>query len=84
MNRLSEASYPWGRERVTYDQADNRIQRVCSVYQIDSDDPHLVNVFSTTVLEILGNDKAILETAKKYMAPKTMQLQIEAGNELGR
>ena len=35
MNRLSEASYPWGRERFTYDQADNRIQRVCSVYQMD-------------------------------------------------
>ena len=49
-----------------------------------SDAPHLVNVFSTTVLEILGNDKAILETAKKYMGPKTKQLQIEAGSELGR
>lgn len=49
-----------------------------------SDDPHLVNIFSTTVLEILGNDKAILETAKKYMGSKTMQLQIEADIELGR
>ena len=36
------------------------------------DNPHLVNVFSTTVLEIPGNHKAILETAKKYMGPKTM------------
>ena len=49
-----------------------------------SDDPHLVNIFSTTVLEILGNDKAILEPAKKYMGSKTMQLQIEADSELGR
>lgn len=49
-----------------------------------SDDSHLVNIFSTTVLEILGNDKAILETAKKYMGFKTMQLQIEADSELGR
>ena len=35
MNRLSEASYPWGREQFTYDQADNRIQRVHTVYQMD-------------------------------------------------
>lgn len=49
-----------------------------------SDDQHLVNVFSTTVSEILGNDKEILETAKKYMGPKTIQLQIKADSELGR
>ncbi len=35
MNRLREASYPWGREQFTYDQADNRIQRVHTAYQTD-------------------------------------------------
>ena len=35
MNRLSEASYPWGREQFTYDQADNRIQRVHTACQMD-------------------------------------------------
>ena len=48
------------------------------------DDEHLINVFSITVLEILGNDKKILEKAKKYMGRKTTQLQIEADKNLGR
>jgi F0F1-type ATP synthase delta subunit len=45
---------------------------------------HLINIFSITVLEILGNDKVILEVAKKYMGSKTIQLQIEADRSLGR
>ena len=48
------------------------------------DDEHLINIFSITVLEILGNDKEILEKAKKYMGQKTSQLQIEADKNLGR
>jgi len=48
------------------------------------DDEHLINVFSITVLEMLGNDKKILEKAKKYMGRKTTQLQIEADKNLGR
>ncbi|MBD5463891.1 MAG: resolvase [Lachnospiraceae bacterium] len=51
---------------------------------IDKQDPHLVNIFSTTVLEILGNDKVILDIAKQYMGPKTVSLQIRADRELGR
>ncbi len=45
---------------------------------------HLINIFSITVLEILGNDKRILDIAKKYMGPMTVQLQIEADRDLGR
>ncbi|NRF95968.1 resolvase [Paenibacillus frigoriresistens] len=47
-------------------------------------DMHLINVFSVTVLESLGNDKTILGVAQEYMGPKTMQLQLEADRALGR
>lgn len=51
---------------------------------VNGNDSHLINIFSITVLEILGNDKAILETAKQYMGPKTTLLQMEVDGELGR
>ncbi|WP_019912128.1 DUF7674 family protein [Paenibacillus sp. HW567] len=47
-------------------------------------DVHLKSIFSTTVLEVLGNDRSILGTAQKYMGTKTIQLQIEADRALGR
>lgn len=50
---------------------------------INADD-YLNNVFSITVLEILGNEKTILETAKKYMGSVTMKLQREADIAIGR
>lgn len=49
-----------------------------------SSDKYFLNVFSITVMEILGNDKKILEIAKQYMGPKTVQLQREADKALGR
>ena len=51
---------------------------------INKDDSHLINIFSVTVLEILGNDKAILEVAKRYMGEKTALLQMKVDRELGR
>lgn len=51
---------------------------------LDKSDPHLINVFSITVLEILGNDKVILDVAKQYMGSKTELLQIKVDRELGR
>ncbi len=45
---------------------------------------HLINIFSTTVLEVLGKERIVLETAKNYMGDKTMQLQIKADRDLGR
>lgn len=51
---------------------------------VNSGDLHLINVLSITVLEMLGDDKAILETAKQYMGTKTTVLQIKADEELGR
>lgn len=50
----------------------------------DCNDRTLVNNFSVTVLEILGNDKKVLCIAKRYMGPKTTELQIEADRDLGR
>ena len=51
---------------------------------VNRNDSHFINVISITVLEILGNDKAILDIAKQYMGPKTTSLQIEADRALGR
>jgi F0F1-type ATP synthase delta subunit len=48
------------------------------------EDNHLINIFSITVLEVLGNDRTILGIAQKYMGPKTIQLQIKADRSLGR
>ncbi|WP_339284242.1 resolvase [Paenibacillus sp. FSL R5-0486] len=50
----------------------------------NDEDAHLINIFSITVLEILGNDRSILRTARNYMGPKTIELQIEADRDLGR
>lgn len=47
-------------------------------------DDHLINIFSITVMEILGNDRKVLEIAKKYMGNETIKLQIEADKDLGR
>ena len=45
---------------------------------------YLLNVFSITALEILGNEIAILKIAKEYMGPITKKLQWEADIDLGR
>lgn len=50
----------------------------------DSSDEYFHDIFSITVMEVLGNDRKILETAKKYMGSKTALLQREADNLLGR
>ena len=57
----------------------NFFEEVC----INSD-AYLSNVFSITALEILGNEKNTLETAKKYMGPVTIKLQREADLSIGR
>lgn len=51
---------------------------------LNCNEEHLINIFSTTVLEMLGNDRTILETAQNYMGDKTMKLQIKADRDLGR
>ncbi len=47
-------------------------------------DDYLLNVFSVTVLEILGNTREDLNTAKIYMGPITTIKQREADMDLGR
>ena len=50
---------------------------------VDADD-YLLNIFSITVLEILGNDRTLLAKAKQYMGPITRKHQREADLDLGR
>lgn len=47
-------------------------------------DRDLLNCFSVTVLETLGNDEQILRKAKEYMGPLTTKNQREADLALGR
>lgn len=47
-------------------------------------DDGLSDVFSICCLEILGNEKKVLEIAKQYMGPITTLLQCEADLALGR
>ena len=49
---------------------------------LNKNESHLINIFSVTVLEILGNDKAILKVAKQYMGEKTALLQMKVDKEL--
>ncbi len=64
----------------------NKLMEIFDYFEdvsINSDE-YLKNVFSITTLEILGNDRDILNTAKKYMGPVTIRLQREADINLGR
>lgn len=47
-------------------------------------DENLLNIFSITVLEMLGDDKDILEIAKQYMGPITKKYQRDADLDFGR
>lgn len=47
-------------------------------------DENLLNFFSITVLEMLGDDRDILEIAKQYMGPITKKYQKDADLDLGR
>ena len=51
---------------------------------VNSDNTHLIDVLSVTLFEILGNDRKILNNARKYMGDKTVLLQIEAEKAIGR
>ena len=48
------------------------------------DDPHLKDIFMTTILEQFGNNKELLEQAKQYMGSKTLNLQSKVEGILGR
>lgn len=71
---------------ISEDKNINMIKRIFDYFEETSisGDKYLLDFFSVTVLEILGNDKKILEIAQKYMGPQTMQLQVQADMNLGR
>lgn len=54
-------------------------ERVC-IYG----DQHLMDVFSTTILECIGNNQDILCKVRNYMGPTTKLLQIESDKRIGR
>jgi len=47
-------------------------------------DQHLMDVFTITILECIGNNQDILREARNYMGPTTKLLQIEADKHIGR
>jgi F0F1-type ATP synthase delta subunit len=73
-------------ELIRQDQNIDLLERIFEYFEevSNDEDTHLINIFSITVLEILGNEKNILRTAQKYMGPRTTKLQIEADKALGR
>lgn len=73
-------------ELLKKNQDEKKLQVIFDYFEdvsINADD-YLNNVFSVTVLEILGNEKNILEIAKRYMGPVTVKLQRKADFALGR
>ena len=54
------------------------------IEKVVNEDKHLRDILSITMMEILGNDKIILETARKYLGSTSMKLQLEADKGLGR
>ena len=73
-------------ELLKKERDENLLQDIFLYFEtlVDSSDKDFLNIFSITAMEILGNDKEILDKAKKYMGVKTAQLQLEADRELGR
>ena len=64
----------------------NLLQEIFDYFEDVSNngDKHMINIFSITTLEILGNNAVTLEKAKKYMGRKTTQRQIKADRLIGR
>ena len=62
------------------------LKKIFDYFEIVSSnaDKELENIFVVTTLEILGNEKNVLENAKMYMGPKTAILQYKADRALGR
>lgn len=83
---LEDAFFPCILEMLQNEDDVSRIHQVFDFFEevSHSDDRHLINVFSITILECLGNDKNALRIARKYMGTKTYLLQIEADRGLGR
>lgn len=73
-------------ETIKKEENTELINRIFTLFEkiANSSDQHLIAVFSTTILECLGNDADILRKARKYMGHVTYDLQLEAEKHLGR
>ena len=62
------------------------LQRIFSYFEeiYSGDDKYLQGIITVAALESLGNETKILETARKFMGPKTEEQQILADIALGR
>lgn len=83
---IEEIIMPEVIELLTKNSDEKKLTEIFDYFEdvcINADD-YLNNVFSITALEILGNEKIILETAKKYMGPATIKRQREADLAIGR
>lgn len=83
---IEEIIMPEVIELLKKDKDEEKLKEIFDYFEnicVNSEE-YLNNVFSITVLEILGNDKTILEKAKKYMGSITTELQREADIAIGR
>ena len=71
---------------LTFNNNEKKIKEIFDYFETVSTeaDENLLNIFSITVLEMLGTDKDILEIAKQYMGPITKKYQRDADLDLGR
>ena len=69
---LEDAFFPYILELLQNEDDISRIHQVFDFFEevSHSDDRHLINVFSITILECLGNDENVLRIARKYMGTK--------------
>ena len=68
------------------DSEKEKLQNIFDYFEDVSNnaDEYLLNVFSVTTLEILGNEAEVLKKSKQYMGSVTAKLQREADLDLGR
>lgn len=69
-----------------YNIDNNKIKHIFDYFEEVSiqADNELLNIFSITVLEMLGDNRVILDKARLYMGPQTTILQKEADLDLRR
>lgn len=72
--------------RLLSDNSEEEKLRVIFEYieRVVTEDIHLREVLSITMMEILGNDKSILKVARQYLGTNSLKLQVDADRELGR
>lgn len=81
---IEDIFMPYLLELLSRDEKQELLKEIFQYFEeiMEGEDSHLINIISITILEILGIDDKVLETAKKYMGTKTMIAQKQADNAL--